>query len=171
MAADHPRLAILKAFTSHLKGIDGTDPWTFDLSNAVFRGRALFGDNDPDTMLSIIEAPRPDPGASFGGGDEVRLESWSLLVQGWTKQDPVNPVDPLYALLVEVEGRLAQIVARDSMGQPAYPDVFFLPDADGRPQITSLQVQPPVVRPPSSEPVAKACFYLPLRVGLALGVG
>jgi hypothetical protein len=170
--ADHPRLAILKAFTTHLQGISVAGGFNHDLAAAVFRGRTLFGDNDPEVMVSIMEAPRPDAGAIYAGDGEARLESWNLLVQGWAKQDPQNPVDPLYPLLADVEARLTQIIyTKTDTGEPSYPQFFLLPDADGKPQITGLEIQPPVVRPPSSEPVAKACFYLPLRVGLALGVG
>lgn len=170
--ADHPRLAILKAFTAHLEGIAVADGFNHDLAGCVFRGRTLFGDDDPDTMVSIMEAPRPDPAALYTGGGEARIEGWNLLVQGWAKQDPVHPVDPLYPLLADVEARLTQIIyTAPGTGDPAYPQFYLLPDEDGNPRITDLQIQPPVVRPPSSEPVAKACFYLPLRVGLALGVG
>lgn len=162
--ADHPRLVILKALTTHLEAIAVDEGFANDLEGCVFRGRLEYGDNDPIPMVSIIEAPKPDLGAIFGGGGLVRHEQWNLLVQGWAKDDPDNPTDPLYPLLNDVEAKLAEILQEGNAS-------FMLPDNDGNARITGFELMPPVVRPPSSTPVARACFLLPLRVGLALGVG
>jgi hypothetical protein len=169
--ADHPRLAILKALTTHLEGIHPDEGFTHNMAGRVFRGRTLFGDNDPVPFLSILESPRPDIGL-YAGGNEARSEDWELLIQGFADTDTVNPTDPLYPLLGDVEARLMQIIFVDgNSGDPKYPTAYMLRDADGRRQITDLKIGSPVVRPPGSEPTAKACFLLPLRVGLALDVG
>jgi hypothetical protein len=162
--ADHPRLAVLKALTEHLEGITVDDGFAHDLDGKVFRGRLEFGNNDPVPMLSIIEAPKPDAGAIYGGGGAVRHEQWDILLQGWASDDVMNPTDPLYPLLTDVEARLAEILL---VGDDAY----MLPDDEGNPRFTDFKILPPVVRPPSTTPAAKACFLLPLRIGLALGVG
>lgn len=169
--ADHPRLAILKALTNHLAGISIAGGFDHNLTGRVFRGRTVFGENDPVPFISILEAPRPDFG-EYAGEGEARAESWSLLLQGFAKTDTVHPTDPLYPLLADVEARLVEIIAKSgATGDPLFPAVYLLPDAAGKYQITGLELQPPVVRPPGNEPTAKACFLLPLRVGLAHDVG
>lgn len=168
-APDHPRLVILKRFTAIFQTIKTVNGYSHDLSlpGRVVRGRAELGDNDAENMplVSILEAPRPDAGAIFTSDGDSRHEQWNLLVQGWTQDDVKNPSDPLYALLADVEACLALEVLKDGS------ENYMLRDEDRKPLITGLQILPPVVRPPSSTPAAKACFLLPLRVGLALGVG
>ncbi len=164
--ADHPRLVILRELTTILEGITPENDYEHDLDGRVFRGRSVFGEDDPVPFLSIIEAPKPDASAIFGADGLARHEQWQLLLQGFARDDVENPTDPLYALLGEVEARLAEMILGNENG-PNY----MLADDDGQPRITGFEMLPPVVRPPSTTPAAKACFLLPLRVGLALGVG
>jgi hypothetical protein len=164
------RLRVLQKLTKHLEGINPLNGYQFNLSEAVFRGRSLFGDESPKTMVSIIENPRPDYG-TFVGNDQGRLEGWVLLLQGTTEQDNgEHPLDRLYYLAADVENRLAAIVAEkaDGSGRPAFPEVYMLGrDKDtGSTLITGLEIGPPVVRPPT-EATQRASFYMALRVGLA----
>jgi hypothetical protein len=162
--AEHKRLTILKALTKHLEGIDGLDPYEHDLRLKVFRGINIFGTelgHEPP-MLSILEGKATDYGNFADEYQTVRLDSWLLLVQGWVKDDPLNPTDPAYGLLADVEMRLSDIVAtKPSDGTPKYPGVYLLGGL-----ISSLTLASPVVRPPEEGLSSKAFFYLPVLVGL-----
>lgn len=166
--ADSYRLQVLKALTSLLEGtpltpVAGITPaLPATLAGVVFRGRARFSDNDPPTMLSILESPRPG-GAQYGGDGEARNEDWLLLIQGFCPDDKENPSDPVYSLLDDVEKRLSRIVAISSgSGMPTYSEHYML----GR-LITRFQMSPGVVRPPTENVSSKSFFYLPVQVGLA----
>lgn len=164
--ADSLRLSVLKALTDHLAATSAADGYNFTLAGAVFRGRGRFGDGDPDTMVSILENPRPDYG-SFAAGGSLRGEAWPLLLQGWTLDDKVNPSDPVYGLLDDVERRLGRLIAVSAnTGAPTYPSEYLL----GR-KITGLEIAPGVVRPPTDGISSRCFFYLPLRVGLAADFG
>lgn len=163
------RLLVLQKLTQLLEGINPLNGYVYNLSESVFRGRALFGEEAPDTWLNIIESPRPDYGL-FVGEDQGRNEGWVLLLQGYTKlPDNKYPLDELYYMAAEVENRLAAIVATksDGSGRAAFPEFFMLGrDASDTPIITGIEIGPPVVRP-APEPSSKASFYLALRVGMA----
>lgn len=160
--AESKRLAILKALTAHLQGINGVEPYTHDLSASVFRGRNRFGEDSPLPMLSLLEGKATDYGVFANESQTVRKDSWLLLLQGFAQDDPVNPTDPAYALLADVELRLSDITATNSQGMPKYPGIFLL-----NRQISSLTVASPVVRPPEDGLSSKVFFYLPLLVGMA----
>lgn len=168
--ADSYRLVVMKRLTTLLEGVvPSTQPTWTDMTGKVFRGRAVFGANDPDTMLSILEAPRPQ-GASAIDGDQARNETWLLLVQGWTIDNKVNPSDPVYSLADEVENQLDRITrtARGT-GMPLYPEHYMLGaalDGDGY-LITRFSKGSPVIRPPTPNVSERCFFYLPLQVGLA----
>ena len=162
--ADSYRLQVLKALSAHLEAVSTSE---FNLAGCVFRGRAFFGDDSPETMISILEAPRPDVPTYAGTNREASLEQWQLLLQGWTKDDIVNPTDPAYGLMDAVEQRLGRIIATSpNTGSPLYPDEYMLGNL-----IASFSFGPGVVRPPTEGPSGKAWFYLPVRVGLAYSVG
>lgn len=164
--ADSYRLKVLKRLTTHLETIAIADDYNFDLAGKVFRGREFFGDQDPKTMISILEQPRPTTGIYAGENDSERLESWPLLIHGWTVDDKVNPTDPLYQLMDDVEKCLARITATlKGSGYPKYPDEYML-KSDGEQLITGLTVSPGIVRPSSPNVSQFAFFYLPLYVGL-----
>lgn len=166
--ADPLKLQVLKALTTHLEGIQGEDYHGFDLRGCVFRGRNRFGDDEPETFLSILEAPRPDTGRLAGEYDSSRSWTWELLLQGWTEDDPLNPSDPVYLLEDAVTQRLNMIKAVHGNstggmpGSPRYPDVFMLGHL-----ITAFDCGPGTVRPPTDNLSRKAFLYLPLRIGLA----
>lgn len=158
------RLAILQALTLHLEGITPANGYTSDLTKAVFRGRNLVGaDLKHRPALSILEAPRPDIAVFTGEWNDVRKDEWTLLIQGMAEDDKRNPSDPAYYLCAEVEQHLSRIIGvRPQTGRPLYPDVHLLGGL-----ITSLEIAPPVVRPPEDRVSATAFFFLPLRVGVA----
>lgn len=160
------RLDVLIALTELLEGIVPTAPTISPtlptLTGRVFRGRARFGDNDPDTMISILEAPRPG-GAIYGGDFEARAEDWQLLIQGWCPDDKGHPSDPVYYLADDVEKRLERISAiTNGTGYPKYPEHYMLGN-----RITKFQQGSPVIRPPTENVSSKSFFYLPVQVGLA----
>lgn len=165
--ADSYRLQVLKALTTLLEAtvvtpFPGLVPMMpANLAGVVFRGRARFGENDPDTMLSILEAPRPG-GANYAGENEARNENWLLLVQGWCPDDKQNPSDPVYSLLDDVERQLDRVTRISSAGMPKYPSDYMLGNL-----VSRFQVGQPVVRPPTPDVSSKSFFYVPVQVGLA----
>lgn len=165
--ADSYRLQVLKALTTHLQGITGAGWDGFNLSSSVFRGRALFGTEAPETMVSLLEAPRNDNPMTGGYNREAKSEEWNLMLMGTTVDDSANPTDPVYALVDVVEKRLGEIIAtKPRTGTPTYPAVYMLGGL-----ITGLSFGPPIVRPATEGISNKAFFYMPLRVGLVTVVG
>lgn len=164
--ADPYRLDVLKRLTALLESIVPTGPFVepglTSLTGRVFRGRSVFGEDDPLTMLTILESPRPG-GAIFSGEGEGRREDWFLLIQGWCPDDKANPSDPVYHLLNDVERILERITAvSNNSGYPSFPQHYMLGKT-----INHFQVSQPVVRPPTKEISSKSFFYLPVQVGLA----
>ena len=160
--AKSPRLNVLIALTDLLKTITPANGYDHDLSTGVRRGIAVFGDEAPATLLSILEAPRPDPGREIGDLDRGRNERWTLLLQGWCPDDSENPTDPVYEMAEDVERCLRQITAETAHGRPVVPDVYLLGNL-----ITDFSMQPPVVRPPTEGVSPKAFFYIQVQIGLA----
>lgn len=172
--ADSYRLTVLKRLTALLESIVPTAYGTPNqmpavLTGRVFRGRTLFGESDPETLLSILESPR-SLGAGFTNDNSVRKEDWQLLIQGWTVDDKKHPSDPLYSLLDDVEICLDRVTRLlGSNGEPKYPNDYLLGaalDGDGR-LIASMQVGPCSVRPPTENLSSKCFFYVPVRVEIA----
>lgn len=159
------RLAILIALTEHLERITPDNGYDVDLSGAVFRGRSLLGaDLGVRPALSILESPRPDIATYTGEWDSIRRDYWTLLIQGLAEDDKRNPSDNAYYLCAAVERHLGRIVAvRPETGAPRYPQEHLLGGL-----ITSLEIAPPVVRPPEDRVSMSAFFFLPLRVGVAV---
>jgi len=163
---DPRRLQVLKALTVLLEGVVPTAPTIVpaltNLNGRIFRGRARFGDNDPDVMISILESPRGGQPV-YTDENQARLDQWSLLVQGWCPDDKDNPSDPLYFFLEDVEKRLDRVVAENrSTGQPKYPEHFMLGGL-----ITNMRFGQGTVRPPTENISSKSFFYVPVQVGLA----
>lgn len=170
--ADSHRLKVLKALTTRLETITIANGYQHDLAGLVFRGRSIYGASDPGTMLSLLEAPRADPGR-YAGGNEARSEQWTLLLQGWAPDDAKHPSDPLYALADDVEVALSLINAqREPSGFPLDKAVYHLPDpVTGKALVTGFQFSPPIIRPPVEAVSSKSFFYMTLVVGLAVNVG
>ena len=162
--ADSIKLTILKKLTTLLLSVTPANGYESDLTGRVFRGRTLYGKEAPETMITIVESPRPD-GPNFAGENVAMHEDWQLLVQGWAKDDPRNPTDPLYPIMADVEAALFRTVAMNKVGDGMYPADYRFGNL-----CAGLQIGPGVVRP-ASEVSSKAFFYLPLRVSLARQVG
>lgn len=148
------RLRVLKGLTDCLKGITEDNGYAHDLSQAVFRGRIAYGDNDPLPMVSILEAPLPLEQIMANAGEPGAVGPWEILIQGFVDDDPKNPTDPAYHLEAEVRAALAK--ARQA-GARAY-NIFGVGAC-----LTDLQIGAPVVRP-ADELSAKAYFWLPITL-------
>lgn len=161
--ADPLRLRILKALTAALEEINPNNDFEFDLRNAVFRGRLVYGDGDPLPMLSILEPPiAPDQLPQPKDSTESNGE-WELLIQGFLKDDKRNPTDPAHALMAEVKMRLAEIKQE--------PETSRYKTGESEPilgikEVHRLDIGAGVVRPPD-EISAKAYFWLNITLGLA----
>lgn len=150
--ADPFRLRVLKALTAALEEIVPTGH-TESLSGKVFRGRDLFGDDDPVPMLSILEAvdekaqvAPPVSGTTYTG-------PWELLIQGFVDEDRLHPSDPAEFLMADVKVRLIQERIRDR-------DYNIL-GMGGK--VTGLEISQGVVRPPD-DISGKAYFWLRLTL-------
>lgn len=163
--SDSRQLDILKALTTHLEGMTVAGGYGFNMSGHVFRGVALWGAELPLPSLGIIEAPVPDERPRTAGHERAyRAEDWTILVQGWVEDDDVHPTDPAYELKAYVEKRLSEIVAiNEKTGLPTFPLAYRL---GGR--INQLTIGPGVVRPAQEKVSAKAFFYLPLVLNIAV---
>ncbi len=144
----------------------------YDLRGKVFRGRLVFGDNDDGAVVTIVEAPKPEPWDAADLTESTGLVSWLLLVQGReaaaADSDAVeesNPTDGAYYLKAAVEKQLSRIVQMDENARrPRYPDDYLL----GEKLISGLSISPGVVRGPDGEKVGQAFFYIPLLVKYAI---
>jgi len=165
------RLVILKRITAALGEINGEDggyhndmrPFpatkpdgTEFMQDRVFRGRVIFGEDDPLPMISLLEVVLPPDQYPSSAPNPNRHGPWDLMIQGFVYDDPENPTDPAQYLLADVTKRLAQEM----------PKVY---DDDGGifgfRAITKLTLGVGVVRPPD-EISAKAYFWLPITLDL-----
>lgn len=167
---DSIQLTILKAITTHLQGITVLNGYDFDLAAAVFRGRLLYGEESPETFLSIVEHLQGDITTDTAGENSIeRTETWILLIQGIAKNDVENPTDTLYNLKAAVEHRLARTILEDRFGKPVFPSEYFF-GLKSMQNITGVTIGPGIVSPPRQGISEKAFFYLPLGVGLATNI-
>lgn len=118
-AAGYPfRLQLMRNITDLLKTITPGNGYVNDLSDIpptdstaaksrVYRGRGVFGDDDPLPMVSILQPPAPaDPSDSpIGSSDQE--DHFVLMLQGFVADDPFNPTDPAEILLADVRQCLA----------------------------------------------------------------
>lgn len=158
---DSKQLRILKKISAHLEATSGYE------GIRCYRGKLVVSAKEIEDCLSVLEAPRPVVGQPAGNEGYRRLETWTLLVQGWPKDDKDNPSDPAYALKAAVEQWLYRIIAvNEKTGLPVYPDLYML----GR-DIKSLTIGQGVVRPPTEEAASRlAMFYLPLILEITTDV-
>lgn len=153
MMPDSKQLRILKKLTAYLELTSGYE------GIKVYRGKLVVSAKEVEDCLSILEAPRPVVGEGAGHQGHKRNETWTLLVQGWPRDDKDNPSDPAYAMKAATEQWLSRIIeVDDRTGLPKYPDLYLLGG-----DIGSMIVGQGVVRPPSEEAASRlAMFYLPL---------
>jgi len=166
----------MKWLTAHLEGTDGPkdeeeDGPIFDMTGRVYRGRKILSEQEltdlgHEEILSILEAPRPLNIETAGVEQTKRNEkSWTLLLQGWAKDDKLHPSDPAYWLKAAVETRLALIVERTSEGEPADPDYYNMEGL-----IVNMTIGQGLVRPPEQGITKYSMFYIPLIIQLVTDV-
>lgn len=166
------KLLIMKRLTEQLEGVnpDWTDvpaPMTgiecpYDLRGSVFRGRLEFGDDVDLPFIALIEAPRQIDPNGGGSGRLANDEDWTLLIQGFAKDDKRNPLDPAYDMLAWVQMRLARITTENRNGARGglYPNEWRLGNL-----VSEIRYQIPIVRPGKDNVSDAAYFYLPISVG------
>ena len=160
--ADSKRLTTLKALSDFLSGevtVANGYKHDLDVPGAVVRGRLFFDKDDPLPGLSILENIDPDRFPRTAGGDyehPLTKENWTLLIQGWAKDDKQNPTDPAYELMADVRKALAKLVKRPA---PMTAEVES-PDYLLGGLITGMTMEPGIARPPTEDVSAKAFFWM-----------
>jgi hypothetical protein len=146
----------MMAISDSIKAIKPDNGFEFDLSEDVYRGRTLIGDDEPIPMVTILEAPIPLEWR-FRNGDNVHgTGNWELLVQGFVADDKLNPTDPAHRLMAEVKHVLIEEKRRDR-GRNAF-------GMGGK--VVEVFVGQGAVRPPDLAS-AKAFFWLTLTLKLS----
>lgn len=161
------QLDILKRLGAHLAGITPANGYDFDMTGRVFRGRPIYGDDDPLPMISILELLQADADLQVAGLNNLnRLETWILLIQGFVEGQPDNPTDDAYQLKAAIEHRLSLCIATDSYGDPKVPAAYML--GLYKNGITGMQIGPGIVSPPREGISAYSFCYLPLGIDLTI---
>jgi len=150
-------LTVLKALTDALGEIAIADGYQHDLAGKVFRGRLMFGSDDPLPMVAINEPPKAPENLEPPPSTAERVVNHELLLQGFAEDDRQNPTDPAYRLLADVQRRLA-IERTRAEGY----DILGL-----GPRITNLGIGKGVVRPPETTVSDTAFFWLPVTISYA----
>lgn len=157
------RLRILKNLTASLEqSVFEYTPevgpaWTpVPMTGRAFRGRVIFGDDDPLPMYSILEAPIPLDQTPSRADNTGSTGFWELLIQGFVDDDPKHPTDPAHYLMATCKARLAYEKARNRDF-----DILGL----GK-HVLGLDIGAGVVRPPD-EISAKAYFWLNVTLTIA----
>lgn len=153
------RLAILKRLTTMLEGIGAATGYTTEMTGRVFRGRVMFGDNDPLPMIAIIEPPVPVDQFQAPLESDTSTGNWDLLIQGFLPDDPKNPTDPGHFLAAQVRKVLSAHKAAKS------PDQGFFATSYRVSRVKDIFIGAPIVRP-SDEISAKAYFWLPVTLAV-----
>lgn len=156
MATDPPRLRVQKAITAALDTITVLNGYKTDLDGKNFRGRVIFGADDPLPMTSLLEVPIPLDQIPSRADNVDTTGGWELLIQGFVLDDNVNPTDPAHVLMADVK----QMLAREKKRDKGY-DIFGLGTI-----VTEMQIGTGVVRPPD-DISSKAYFWLTLTLKLA----
>lgn len=174
MSLAHPfRLEIMFRLVALLKTITPTNGYVLDLSDVagpepkprVYRGRAMFGMDDPVPMISLIEPPVPHDQADVSEDSPYSTGEWPIILQGWTTDDPIHPTDPGAILLADVrkcltKHRVQNRYALFGLG-PQSPDVQGTGNA-----VLKFDVGIGVVRPPD-QISRTAYFWLIIRIMIA----
>lgn len=153
--SDPFRLRVLKALTAALEEIKPCNGYQHDLTGKVFRGRIIFGDDDPVPMVSVLEAIEEKAAMQPPPEGHQQKESWELLVQGFLDEDRDNPTDPAYSLLADVKRRLIEV-----RNQKRTYNILGMGES-----VIDLRIGPGVVRPPD-EVSSKAYFWLRVTLDL-----
>lgn len=168
MPFDYPlRLEIQRRLSGILREITPGNGYIIDLSaaansasNCVFRGRMIYGENDPLPMLSILEVPIPIEQRIPPQDAPESSGLWEMMIQGFAVDDRANPTDPAHVLMADVKKRLALEKKKTDWNKPEQGILGL-----GR-YVTGMFIGPGVVRPPD-EISAKAYFWLTITLDLA----
>lgn len=163
------RLRVQKSLTLALKQITPANGFYSDLSdftekgktkNRVYRGRTLFGEDDPLPMLSILEEPiAPETDLAPTGGT-AGTGPYDLMVQGFVDDDKQNPTDPAHMLMADVKKRLIDLKRDEHLSHRVFR---FGPKAN---TVVGVSFGGGVVRP-ADEVSAVAYFWLRVSFDLA----
>lgn len=172
------RVRVQKAIVAALEPIKQRDPRTGeqldqDFTNAVFRGRDGFGENDPLPMMSILEPPLPIEQLVSSETNAGSTGQWDLMIQGFVEDDKTHPTDPAHWLMADVKAVLAKEKIRVQPGN-RQPDPFgqgksavFEGKNIGNCVISIVSIGPGVVRPPEIGVSNKAFFWLTLTLKIS----
>lgn len=131
-----------------------------------WRGKSVLTAKDTEDTLSLLEAPRPIVGSPAAENGTRRDETWTLLLQGWPKDDPDEPSAPAYWMKAACEQQLSLVIAELPNGVQRSDNVYMLGG-----DISSLTIGQGVVRPAGEEGASRlAMFYIPLIIGLQTNV-
>ena len=112
------RLRVQRSLTEALEQISEANLFQSDLSpfmesgserKRVFRGRQLFGDDDPLPMVSILEEPIAPENDLAPISGKTGVGSYDLIVQGYVPDEIENPTDSAHVLMADVKKRLIQL--------------------------------------------------------------
>lgn len=163
------RLRVQKSLTEALKQITPANGFKSDLSDftedgedkkRVSRGRALYGEDDPLPMVSILEepiAPETDLAPSSG---TTGTGPYDLMIQGFVDDDKDNPTDPAHFLMSDVKQRLIGLKLDEDISNRVFR---FGPKAN---TVVGVSFGGGVVRP-ADEVSAVAYFWLRVSFDLA----
>lgn len=151
--AESLRKKVKIALSERLKVITSANGYSADVGQNVFRGRTLFGDDDPVPFISILEDPigedlefAPETGKTSQG-------PYVLMVQGFAKDDKENPTDTADDLLEDIK-----TVLREVRGEAGHEKrIFQFPQQ--APTVLNMEFGGGVVRP-SDELSAKAYCWV-----------
>jgi hypothetical protein len=162
------KLAVMVGITDLLKTItiangyqhdlgDYTHPDTGATMSRVFRGRNIFGYDDPMPMVAILENPHSEPHLQeHAAHSGVNVGPKELLIQGFVENDPAHPTDPAHYLLADVQ----QCLAIHKTSQLGVPRQTYFGVSKG---VSDFYIGTGVVRPPD-DVSAYANFWLLLTV-------
>lgn len=154
------RLRVQKALSAAFEQITTDNGFRTDLGASVFRGRTLFGDDDPLPMISILEEPiAPEANLSADVGSDASGD-YVLMVQGFVQDDKDNPTDPAHVFLADVKKRLVELKLDERLDDRVFR---FGPKAN---TVVGVSWDGGVVRP-ADEISAVAYFWLRVTLDLA----
>lgn len=150
---DSKRLRILKTLSEQLGQVTVANGYRTDC-RAVYRGRTHIGKDNPLPCITLLEAPTPDEEPFRANAGVRQKDDWYLFVQGFVKDDPVNPTDPAHDFLADVKKCLSENFNADSS------------EYQIRGLAASFRMEPGTCAPPG-EISPTAYFWLRLEVGVA----
>ncbi len=163
--SDPFRLRVMKAISASLAEISVAGGYNFDLAGKVFRGRLIYGDNDPIPLISIIEPPLPNEKRNSPYASTADDGMWEIIIQGFVKDDRDNPTDPAHLAMADVKKKLAQELKRPRQMPVRGYDPFGLDPTNGaKNRIEQFKIGAGVVRPPEEAVSTKAYFWLTLSL-------